>query len=88
MRDCALGWGPGKGRVPAWLQKWVSLALEYVEMEQRLLPPALLAIQPAGVYTPATAAAEAKGTIHTHTSTCPLAASSYAPAGSVIDQPH
>ena len=87
MRDCALGWGPGKGRVPGWLQKWVSLALEYVEMEQRLLPPALLAIQPAGVYTPATAAAEAKGRIHSHSSACQVAVASHAAACSVINQP-
>ena len=62
VRECALGWGPGRGRVPEWLQKWAALVLEYVEEEQELLPPQLLAIPPpAGHYTPLTAAAEAKG---------------------------
>lgn len=62
MRSCALGWGPGKERVPEWLQKWVCLVLEYVETEQKLLPPQLLAIPPPlGNFTPETAASQAKG---------------------------
>ena len=63
MRDCALAWGPGKGRVPAWLQKWVALCLEYVELERTLLPAQLLAIPPPlGNFTAETAASQAKGT--------------------------
>lgn len=64
MRDCALAWGPGKGRVPAWLQKWVSLCLAYVELEQTLLPAQLLAIPPPlGNFTTETAASQAKGMV-------------------------
>lgn len=63
MRDCALSFGPGLGRAPEWLQKWVSLALEYVELEQSLLPAQLLAIPPPlGNFTAETAASQAKGT--------------------------
>jgi len=48
--------------VPGWLEKWAALALEYVQEEQRLLPEQLLALPAAlGRYTPAAAAAEAKG---------------------------
>ena len=62
MRDCALAWGPGKGRVPEWLQKWVALCLEYVELEQMLLPAQLLAIPPPlGNFTAETASSQAKG---------------------------
>ncbi len=62
MRDCALAWGPGRGRVPAWLQKWVSLCLAYVELERTLLPAQLLAIPPPlGNFTAETAASQAKG---------------------------
>jgi len=62
VRECALSWGPGQGRVPLWLQKWVSLSLEYVELEQKLLPAQLLAIPPPlGNFTPETAASQAKG---------------------------
>ena len=63
VKECALGWGSGQGRVPEWLQKWVSLVLKYVETEQSLLPPQLLAIPPPlGNFTPETAASQAKGT--------------------------
>ncbi|KAK9830947.1 hypothetical protein WJX81_000882 [Elliptochloris bilobata] len=62
LRECALGGGGGGPRVPAWLEKWAALALEYVAEEQRLLPEQLLALPPAlGRYTPASAVAEAKG---------------------------
>ena len=62
MKDCALAWGPGKSRVPAWLRKWVSLCLEYVELEQTLLPAQLLAIPPPlGNFTAETASSQAKG---------------------------
>jgi hypothetical protein len=62
LRECALGGGGGGPRVPAWLQKWAALALEFVAEEQRLLPEQLLALPLAlGTYTPASARAEAKG---------------------------
>ena len=64
LRECALGGSGGGPRVPAWLEKWASLVLEYVAEEQRLLPEQLLALPPAlGRYTPASAAAEAKGAV-------------------------
>ena len=48
--------------MPGWLEKWAALVLEYVAEEQRLLPEQLLALPLAlGRYTPASAAAEAKG---------------------------
>lgn len=62
LRECALGGGGGGPRVPAWLEKWAALALEFVAEEQRLLPEQLLALPLAlGTYTPASARAEAKG---------------------------
>lgn len=49
-------------RVPEWLEKWAALIMEYVETEQALLPQELLALRPPyATYTPASAAAEAKG---------------------------
>ena len=49
-------------RVPEWLEKWAALIMEYVETEQALLPRELLALRPPyATYTPASAAAEAKG---------------------------
>lgn len=51
-------------RVPEWLEKWAALIMEYVELEQALLPEDLLALRPPyATYTPASAAAEAKGSI-------------------------
>lgn len=48
--------------VPEWLEKWAALIMEYVETEQALLPQELLALRPPyATYTPASAAAEAKG---------------------------
>ena len=48
--------------VPEWLEKWAALIMEYVESEQALLPQELLALRPPyATYTPASAAAEAKG---------------------------
>ncbi|CAL8467814.1 g7352 [Coccomyxa elongata] len=62
LRECALGGGGGQPRVPAWLEKWTALILEFVQEEQRLLPEQLLAL-PSNIaaYTPFTAASEAKG---------------------------
>ncbi len=62
LRECALGGGGGHSRVPAWLEKWTALILEFVQEEQRLLPEQLLAL-PSNIvaYTPFTAASEAKG---------------------------
>lgn len=49
-------------RVPEWLEKWAALIMEYVETEQALLPQELLSLRPPyATYTPASAAAEAKG---------------------------
>ena len=49
-------------RVPEWVEKWAALIMEYVEREQALLPEELLALRPPyATYTPASAAAEAKG---------------------------
>ena len=62
LRECALGGGGGHARVPAWLEKWTALVLEFVEEEQGLLPAQLLALpRNLAAYTPASAAAEAKG---------------------------
>lgn len=63
LRECALGGGSvNHPRVPAWLEKWTALILTFVEEEQRLLPDQLLALPPPlNLYTPFTAAAEAKG---------------------------
>ena len=48
--------------VPEWLEKWAALIMEYVETEQAMLPLELLALRPPyATYTPASAAAEAKG---------------------------
>lgn len=47
-------------RVPEWLQKWAALALEYAEVEERLLRD-VLAGDARGLYTPESAAAEAAG---------------------------
>lgn len=47
-------------RVPAWLEKWAALALEFGELEERLLRD-VLAADARGLYTPEAAAAEAAG---------------------------
>ena len=48
--------------MPAWLEKWTALILEFVQEEQRLLPEQLLALPShIAAYTPFTAASEAKG---------------------------
>lgn len=62
LRECALGGGGGQPKVPAWLEKWTALILEFVQEEQLLLPEQLLAL-PSNIaaYTPFTAASEAKG---------------------------
>ena len=50
--------------MPPWLEKWTALILEFVEEEQRLLPAQLLALpRNLAAYTPASAAAEAKGAL-------------------------
>ena len=64
LRECALGGGGGQPRVPAWLEKWTALILEFAQEEQRLLPEQLLAL-PSNIaaYTPFSAASEAKGEV-------------------------
>ncbi|KFM28667.1 putative histone-lysine N-methyltransferase ATXR3 [Auxenochlorella protothecoides] len=47
-------------RVPAWLEKWAALVCEYLEQEQASLCSELLK-HPLGIYTEATASAEARG---------------------------
>ena len=62
LKDAALGSKARGTRAPDWLQKWAALVLEYIEEERSLLPAELLAIPPPFArYTPASAAAEAKG---------------------------
>ncbi|KAK9817177.1 hypothetical protein WJX72_010690 [[Myrmecia] bisecta] len=62
LRECALGRHGTRERVPEWLEKWAALILEYVEEEEARLPNELLAVKPPlAFYTPASAAAEAKG---------------------------
>lgn len=62
LKDAALGSESRGTRAPDWLQKWAALVLEYIEEEKALLPAELLAIPPPFArYTPASAAAEAKG---------------------------
>ena len=59
-----LCWGRQKPKIPVWLQKWVCLALEFVELEQKLLPQQLIDGPPMpGVepFTSETAASQAKG---------------------------
>lgn len=65
-----LSWDKDNGRVPEWLQKWAALALEFVELEQKLLPEQLVAQAPVpGLepFTPENAASQAKGQINSHT---------------------
>lgn len=60
--ECALRGRSRTSWVPEWLEKWAALIMEYVETEQALLPQELLALRPPyATYTPASAAAEAKG---------------------------
>ena len=60
--ECALRGRSRTSWVPEWLEKWAALIMEYVESEQALLPQELLALRPPyATYTPASAAAEAKG---------------------------
>ncbi len=48
-------------RVPSWIVKWAALALEFVELERRVLPRVLLQLPPTmGRYTPASAEIEAE----------------------------
>lgn len=62
MGECALRERSRTTWVPEWLEKWAALIMEYVETEQALLPQELLALRPPyATYTPASAAAEAKG---------------------------
>ena len=62
MGESALRGRSRTARVPEWLEKWAALIMEYVETEQALLPRELLALRPPyATYTPASAAAEAKG---------------------------
>lgn len=62
LRECALGGAGIQPRIPAWLEKWTALILMFVEQEQCLLPKQLLALPPPlNLYTPFSAAAEAKG---------------------------
>ena len=62
MGECALRGRSRTSWVPEWLEKWAALIMEYVETEQALLPQELLALRPPyATYTPASAAAEAKG---------------------------
>ena len=60
--ECALMGRTRTAWVPEWLEKWAALIMEFVETEQALLPQELLALRPPyATYTPASAAAEAKG---------------------------
>ena len=71
LRECALGGGGGQQRVPTWLEKWTALILEFVEEEQGLLPAQLLALpRNLAAYTPASAAAEAKGAASVFSTKC------------------
>ena len=66
VRDSCLGRPGTPDRVPDWLMKWAALVLRFVKVERDLLPAALLALPPAlGVYTQASAEAEAKGVADT-----------------------
>ena len=66
VRESCLGRHGTPDRVPAWLEKWAALVLRFVKLEKELLPAALLALPPAlGVYTQASAEAEAKGVADT-----------------------
>ena len=48
-------------RIPQWLEKWVALTLEFVQVEQQLLPEQLCALPPPAFYTPLAAEIEARG---------------------------
>lgn len=43
LKEACLGI-EGVDRVPAWLEKWASLILEYIEIEHQQLPDALCAL--------------------------------------------
>lgn len=43
LKNAALG-KINVDRVPEWLEKWVALCLEYVEMERELLPKELVTL--------------------------------------------
>ena len=69
VRDCMLCWDKEGRKIPEWLQKWVSLALEFVELEQRLLPEQLVLSPPVPGFDPMTAetaASQAKGMLFDH----------------------
>ncbi len=69
--ECALRGRSRTAWVPEWLEKWAALIMEYVETEQALLPQELLALRPPyATYTPASAAAEAKGEETQHCTAC------------------
>ena len=62
LGEAALGRAGTPERAPQWLVKWAALTLAYVKAEREHLPAALLALPPPhNFYTPAGAAAEAKG---------------------------
>uniref|UniRef100_A0A1D2A1F6 SET domain-containing protein n=1 Tax=Auxenochlorella protothecoides TaxID=3075 RepID=A0A1D2A1F6_AUXPR len=60
LGSSALGCAVQGQRVPAWLEKWAALVCEYLEQEQASLCSELLK-HPLGIYTEATASAEARG---------------------------
>lgn len=62
VRESVLGRKGTPERVPAWLEKWAALVLEFIEEERLLLSEQLCTLQlPYTAYTPAAAAIEAKG---------------------------
>ena len=63
LGESSLGSVSRGDRVPEWLEKWTSLVCEYLELEEACLKQELLEKDSLGIYTEATAAAEAKGVV-------------------------
>ena len=63
LGESCLGSTSRGDRVPEWLEKWTALVCEYLELEEACLRQELLEKDTLGMYTEATAAAEAKGVV-------------------------
>ncbi|GAB4817034.1 hypothetical protein N2152v2_004080 [Parachlorella kessleri] len=63
LRNSCLGGGCFGPRLPDWVLKWAALVCEFIELEEACLQRELMA-NPLGLYTEASAAAEARGVLN------------------------